>query len=480
MPIPSPRSNEEQNKYMKRCMTWMSKNNEFEEGNTGEETQKQRVAVCLNTWRGRGDTKIDKQIRIDRGEIKDWAYNEEDGVLTADVKIIKSQVLPYRDSGKTIYEFLPPEELKADSFLNSIKSKPVTDEHPEDRVDFDNLGEHAKGTIHNNMPEVKENGQVEVWVKETIYDADLIEAIRSGQKKQVSVGRLATIEEKSGEYNGVKYDRIQREMELNHLAHVPQGRAGSDVEIKLDGAIISTEFNQDHGGITMTEKKKKQDKDFPKEIKITIDGEDYHFDAKNKKQEDKLNEFADTLKAKDTKIDELEETKKGLVDEFNNLNSKLSFKVEDGKLVLDESDTDDEIEDESEEDNTGMTKEELEEIMEDREKQLSDKLNKKFDMIERIRRFIPDYRPDFDKNKTDLIKDFLLKLDKFEEDDLEDKSDAYIEARFDIEIENLEDDQSKPVGRNLLKTDKSSDDESDNLTELKDKRKNLYNDGGDE
>lgn len=196
-----------------------------------------------------------------------------------------------------------------------------------------------------------------------------------------------------------------------------------------------------------------ENEDYPKEFELTVGDSTIHVEAENEKQEEKLNDFKGTLK--EITEDETEE-------------------VEEEAEIEDDEPDEDKVQ-------QGMTKDEFEELMEDREKQLSEKLNKKFDMIERIRQSIPDYRPDFKKDKTELMKGFLLKLDKFEEEDLENRSDAYIEARFDVEIENFEEQKNKPVGDNLLKTDQNSgDEESDRIKELKDNRKNLYNSGGDE
>jgi len=83
--------------------------------------------------------------------------------------------------------------------------------------------------------------------------------------------------------------------------------------------------------------------------------------------------------------------------------------------------------------------------------------------------------------RTTRTKRNLLKLDKFDEEDLEDKSDAYIEARFDVEIENLEDQKNEPVGDNLLKTaNETENGHEKKMDELYEKRANLYEgNGGD-
>lgn len=43
MPIPKPEAGEEKNEYMSRCMSFLKAEDKFE--------QKQKVAICLSTWR---------------------------------------------------------------------------------------------------------------------------------------------------------------------------------------------------------------------------------------------------------------------------------------------------------------------------------------------------------------------------------------------------------------------------------------------
>ena len=68
-------------------------------------------------------------------------------------------------------------------------------------------------------------------------DADLIAKIDSG-KQQVSCGYTCDIEDKPGEYNGTRYDRVQRNIKYNHLAIVHRGRAGS-AALRADSERVS-------------------------------------------------------------------------------------------------------------------------------------------------------------------------------------------------------------------------------------------------
>src|SRR6056297_2221672 len=126
MPIPTPKPNSEtKNEFLQRCMSNETMQEEYD--------QKQRAAICNKQWENRndvGDGSMNKELRVDQAEIKDWRYDEENQVLTADVLMTKSQVLLYKDDGEVVHELLPPDELARDSWLESIKSKSVTNLHP--------------------------------------------------------------------------------------------------------------------------------------------------------------------------------------------------------------------------------------------------------------------------------------------------------------------------------------------------------------
>mgnify|MGYP000317710042 CR=1 FL=1 len=547
MPLAEPNSGESEKEFIDRCMGDDTMVEEFPD-------ESKRRAVCQKQWDERNDN-MEKELRIDQGHIEDYRYDEEEGVLTADVKLIKSQVLPYvGDNGQIIKELVHPDHLKEDSWLDSIKTKPVTDLHPEEHVDYDNMGKYAKGNLHNQDPDVRENGEVEIWSKETIYDQDLIQDILSGTKKQVSVGRFVKVIDDSGEYKGDKYEKIQTDMTFNHLAHVPKGRAGEDVEIKLDGGMMSIktditedasmpsyngtedkdwsavskdfaafksalDISADKSWDDLTDSQQEEiqghfidpsgesftdngypvvnpasgklnrgavrsakgyapsgsdieqmadrlwDKHFETEdtgagisiststkkykagddtMKLTIGDKELELEPKSDEQEEEINGFQDEiderlheLKDKDDTIKELEEKMDNKEDETEKKDKKIG-KLE-GRI--------DTLEDKVENDTT-------EEI-----------LDEKLQLVDTVREVMPNY--DWHgKSASEMKKDLIEAV--FEDVDLEDKSDAYVDGRFDAALETIENGNRKPV----LKT--SKEDQNDELAELKEKRKNLY------
>jgi hypothetical protein len=70
----------------------------------------------------------------------------------------------------------------------------------------------------------------------SVHDADSIKEMETGEKVEVSCGYYCDLDETPGEWNGQKYDAIQRNIRGNHVAIVPKGRAGPEARIHLDAA----------------------------------------------------------------------------------------------------------------------------------------------------------------------------------------------------------------------------------------------------
>jgi len=70
----------------------------------------------------------------------------------------------------------------------------------------------------------------------SVWDGAAIAGIDSDQQRQLSCGYRYVADMTPGEYDGVKYDGVMRDIEGNHVALVEKGRAGPDVLVG-DAAI---------------------------------------------------------------------------------------------------------------------------------------------------------------------------------------------------------------------------------------------------
>lgn len=91
----------------------------------------------------------------------------------------------------------------------------------------------------------------------SITDKKAIKSVEDGSCKQISCSYRYTPDMTAGEYKGAKYDFVMRDIRGNHVALVPQGRAGSDVVVS-DSLPVEIEKT--------TKGEKKQMKNLSKDI----------------------------------------------------------------------------------------------------------------------------------------------------------------------------------------------------------------------
>lgn len=229
-----------------------------------------------------------KKQRYDRMLITDAMLEERpDGFLTVDVPITRPGVFPYqRNDGTIQMEAKLPEEIFSDLTITSARAKPVTDQHPPEPVTLENINRYSRGMSHTDSR--VENGMLKVSV--TITDQALIERVRSGDQREISIGFLSDVIEEPGSYQGEAYQYAQRNIDINHIAVVERGRAGSQVSIRADSdAWQIDETDPPKGGNGM--------------VTYKIDGKEYEVDSAVKSfmeaQEAKLETAATKTKEMD-------------------------------------------------------------------------------------------------------------------------------------------------------------------------------------
>lgn len=227
-----------------------------------------------------------KLQRYDRSLINDYAETPE-GYLTVRVPITRPGVFPYqRTDGTVQMEAKLPDEIFSDRTMFSARSKPVTDEHPNEPVTLDNYQTYAKGMSHTDA-HVED---LKLYVSMTITDKDLIQKVYDG-KRDISIGFMSDVVAEAGTYNGQPYDYVQRNIEINHIAIVEQGRAGPEVAIRSDSDAWQMDSNE--GGKS-------------KMAKVKIEENEYEVDAAVKTYIDSLKAKAETAKVKGDSADALQ------------------------------------------------------------------------------------------------------------------------------------------------------------------------------
>lgn len=276
-----------------------------------------------------------KQQRFDRTYIKDYKETPEGYLTFTDVPITRAGVFPYRrNDGAVSYEAKLPDEILSAHTVSTAQSKAVTDDHPSGLVTLGNHKDLARGLSHTDA---RVDGD-KLLVSFTVTDSALIDKIKNG-KREVSIGFLSDIKKESGVYDGVTYDSVQRNIEINHIAIVDKGRAGSEIGIRADSAAWQIE----EGGQTMpTYKIDSKDYEVDPVVKAHLEAQVAKLDAADLKLKEvdtlqgRVDAHEATIAAKDKEITALKE-KEVSADEMDKKIAERISLVEETKTFLGDS-----------------------------------------------------------------------------------------------------------------------------------------------
>lgn len=161
-----------------------------------------------------------------------------DGYLVAEVRTARTGIQDYagHEVGKpemaVVKVYRPADQVFAKDSMGSYAHKPVTNDHPSDAVSATNWKDLAVGSIGD---EITRDGDF-VRIPLVVMDAAAIKLVEDG-KRELSAGYTCDLAWEAGTTpKGEKYDAIQKDIRINHVAIVKNGRAGSKARIG-DGAI---------------------------------------------------------------------------------------------------------------------------------------------------------------------------------------------------------------------------------------------------
>lgn len=180
-------------------------------------------------------------FRYDRGGALRSPVTTPHGFLRAQGHAARTGIYKYRRADGSIQrELRPREEVMHPDSLASYASAPVTLEHPADEeVTAENVRRHEVGHVEGPA---RADGDA-VATDTLIKDAKAIKAVKAG-KQELSPGYKIRIDETPGfapEYADAenptgRYDAVQRDIRVNHLAIVDRARGGSAMRLRMDAA----------------------------------------------------------------------------------------------------------------------------------------------------------------------------------------------------------------------------------------------------
>lgn len=337
--------------------------------------------------------------RYDSVPIRDYHFDDQTGFLYVyRVPIAGAMVQKYvKSDGSEEMEAKLPEEILSDSTVSSANSKPVTDGH-HGLVTKDNSHDLMKGFTASN-------GHVEgnmLYNDITITDPNLISQIKNGSKRELSIGFETQMDPTSGTYNGAKYDAVQRNIRINHVAVVPKGRAGHEVRLIGDSAeaVEQVEPSEEKGNQMETRVVRADGQN------ITVAADDVEkitkLDADNSA---KAKQIADL----DAQIKKLQAEKAQLQGDAD----ASAKKADEAQAKADSLEADNK------------------KLQEEFDKYKADGVDKKLELIDKVKSFVGDEYDYHGKSDRDMKIDAVRAI-KGDSVDFTDKSDTYVQAAFDM------------------------------------------------
>lgn len=335
--------------------------------------------------------------RYDTAPIDKVTQDAQTGFIhIKDVPIAHLGVFPYLKADSSIeMEAKLPDELLSDSTVSSADNKPVTNDHPTELVNKQNASKYMKGFTADNAHVDNDTLKVDM----TITDADLISEINKG-KQELSIGFETEIVPEKGEYKGVAYDSVQRNIQINHVAVVEHGRAGHSVRLIGDSAEM-VEQDEVH------KKGKQMDT-----TKVRLDGADVTVATGDA---DKIIKLDADNSEKEKKIADLKAQIKDLQDQL----AKLQGDDEETKKNADKAQA-----------KADAAEKELADLKKKYSGDAMDKaISARMELINKVKPYVGDSYEFKGKTEKQLKLDAIKALD--DSVDLDDKSDDYIDAYFD-------------------------------------------------
>ena len=356
---------------------------------------------------------------------------KENGVLQVLANLTRTGVFTYfqKDPDGTvriIRQLRHPDEVFAETTMQTLMGLPTTNNHPSEmEVNPNNVSDYIVGMTSDQPKRVLApvQGDKEEYVQQqvTFFDKKTINDMVHKKKRELSLGYTCYLDEKPGEWNGQKYDVIQRDIRYNHLSIVDRGRAGASCRVLLDSQSeeIKKQLNTVCDGLTFIDNTDLIDgKNIGDNMKILI------IDGAEHKVSDEVYE------AYHKAVKETSEMKK-VIDSHQQEKDKLQAEVDETKEKLE-------------------TKNDSEEDI----KKFNDAVDSRVKLISKCITVLGDSEDFSGVSDIDLKVKCIKAIRK--DINLDGKSDAYIDARFDVVMEDYKPGvkkRSDDLGRNLLNND---------------------------
>ena len=340
-------------------------------------------------------------------------FTDEGFLIIKDARISRSGIQEYfaielgltdRDPSSVVKLYRPDKEVFKNESMDSFSNKPVTNNHPKELVNPDN----AKDVTVGHSGETVSKDGIFVTANLTVTDGQAIKDIQSG-KVELSNGYTSEINFVAGKTDaGELYDAIQTNIKGNHIAIVKMGRCGSECKIGDEAINDVVDLNKLNKGNNI--------------MSIIIDSIEYEAPAQTVQAVNKV--IADAAKSKQEAEDAEEELAKE--------KAKKEEMTKDHKTQLD----------------TMQAKLDDADANKVTPKMLDALVAKRTDVISVAAKVIENFDAT-DKDCVAIRKEVVQ--DQNKDLDLADKSEDYVNARFDAIADNLKIGKSNTLNDALSK-----------------------------
>ena len=341
-------------------------------------------------------------LRYDRIDAPTWMttpfVKTPEGFLRGRACVTNIGIFPYRFAdGRIEYELRHPDDVFAQASMDSLKNIPLTNDHPSVMVTDENVTDYRVGSLGDD-PLNGDNMYLSIGM--TVEQENAIKDILGG-KQELSCGYSVDVIDETGTWLGMPYTKRQKNIVYNHCSVVQNGRAGETARIRLDsGDAIMIQETAPLGDSNIENNK---EGGMSKMRTIQIDSVDYEAD----------DNVIKALKDAETRVDSLIEDSKKLVGEKDAIEAERDSM----KAKLDASEK-------------KIT--ELEAVMVD-EAEINKKVEARVALIASAKSAGVEVIAD--TSDADVRKAVIMAV--YPDTKLDDKSDAYIMARFDCAMEDL-------------------------------------------
>ena len=158
----------------------------------------------------------------------DQTYYTDEGYLVDHPIVTTCGIFEYKNAdGSVRRELRLPENVFDENSLKSYKGKPIIITHDAGEVDKENVRKEQIGTIMSAGYRDGDSVRCEIIIHDT-------NALKKCGLKELSLGYSLDTEDTPGVWKGEKYDCIQKNIEINHLALVGEARAGETARLNID------------------------------------------------------------------------------------------------------------------------------------------------------------------------------------------------------------------------------------------------------